>query len=53
MTNPHMHCPNPNCVDDDCHGECLKQNEKLDDGCGSSSGYHEEIEENIAYCEDS
>jgi hypothetical protein len=23
MTTPKMHCDNPTCVDDDCHGECL------------------------------
>jgi hypothetical protein len=53
MTTSHMHCPNPDCVDDNCHGECLKQNEKPDDCCSSSCGCYEEIEENIAYCEDS
>ena len=53
MTNPRLHCPNPDCVDDNCHGECQKQNEKLDDRCESSCGCYEEIEENIAYCEDS
>ena len=53
MTTSRMHCPNPDCVDDNCHGECQKQNEKLDDCCESSCGCYEEIEENTAYCEDS
>ena len=53
MMTSRMHCPNPDCVDDNRLGECQKQNEKLDDCCESSCGCYEEIEENIAYCEDS
>ncbi len=53
MKTSHMHCPNPICVDDNCHGECQQENQKPDDSCGSSYGCHEQVEENIAYCEDS
>ena len=27
-----MHCPNPNCVDDNCHGECVIVATPTDDG---------------------
>ena len=27
MTKPQMHCANPDCVDDSCHGECLTSTE--------------------------
>ena len=53
MTNPPMHCVNPNCVDDNCHGECRDQNEKLKDIYGNSFGFSLETEEEIMYCEDS
>jgi|10_taG_2_1085330.scaffolds.fasta_scaffold304659_2 hypothetical protein len=48
-----MHCVNPNCFEDNCQGECQKQNEELNDYCESSCDCHEEIEKNLAYCEDS
>ena len=28
-----LHCTNPDCYDDNCHGECLEE-ERCDDSCG-------------------
>lgn len=53
MKNPQMHCTNPNCVDDNCHGECREQNENFKDCCGSSGGCDRETGEETVYCEDS
>jgi len=48
MTTPssNMHCDNPLCVDDECHGECekvvvYKASEQEDNCCHQSCGCHD------------
>jgi len=50
MTTPksNMHCDNPFCVDDECHGECEEKRE--DNCCYYSCGCHDAPKE--LYCED-
>ena len=51
MRNPQMHCPNPDCVDDYCHGDCLTLTEKSDDCCGNSLGNQQGTEESRPFRE--
>jgi hypothetical protein len=51
MTTPRMHCANPNCVDDNCHGECLTLTAESDDCCGNSCGCSQEAEESPPFQE--
>ena len=53
MKNPQMHCPNPNCVDDNCHGECLISTAQSDDYCQKSHDSTQGVKVEAYYCEDS
>ena len=44
-----MHCPNPTCFDDNCQGDCLKQ-DNASKKCDSSPDDEKPQE---PYCEDS
>ena len=65
MKTPHMHCTNPDCVEDNCRGECLTLTDPTATPEANSSSPPEKIESlqwnswsysNSAiqpYCEDS